>query len=455
MGSQRHNEIFICKNCGFQSLKWFCRCPDCGEWNALIEKKEEGSRYSSLAQPPLPIRQVPSGEADRLKTSIDEFDRVLGGGLVKGSCVLISGEPGIGKSTLLLQVAHRIAEQGLRVLYLSGEEAPSQLRMRAERTGSLTGDLLVSFQGDVEEIISSAETTSPQLLIVDSIQTVYLRELQAAPGSVLQVRECASRLFSFIKEKGIPLILVGHVTKEGSIAGPKLLEHLVDVVLYFEGERYRPTRILRCQKNRFGDTSEIGLFEMCGAGLSEIKEADQVLLPARGSWSSGKVITAALEGARVLLIEVQALASQSYLSIPRRVTNGFDYNRLLMILAVLEKSGQRLGEKDVYVNVMGGFSLDDPAADLSVALAITSSLRDFSIPPLVALGELGLSGEIRPIPALDKRMQTAARLGFDQFLVPVREGHISQLNGISLWEKSSLKEAIAVLKEISKERQIE
>ncbi len=455
MGSQRHNDIYICKNCGFQSLKWLGRCPDCGEWNSLIEKKEKERRPSSLSQIPLSIRQVPSGEPDRLKTSIDEFDRVLGGGLVKGSCVLISGEPGIGKSTLLLQVAHRIAEQGMRVLYLSGEEAPSQLKMRAERTGSLAGELLVCFQGDVEEIIASVEATSPQLLIVDSIQTVYLRELQAAPGSVLQVRECASRLFYFIKEKEIPLILVGHVTKEGSIAGPKLLEHLVDVVLHFEGERYCPTRILRSQKNRFGDTSEIGLFEMCGAGLSEVKGADQVLLTSPGSAGSGKVITAALEGARVLLVEVQALASQSYLSIPRRVTNGFDYNRLLMILAVLEKSGQRLGEKDVYVNVMGGISLDDPAADLAVALAIASSLRDFQIPPLVAMGELGLAGEIRPIPALDKRMETAARLGFAQFIVPVCEGRTSKSTELSLWEKSSLKEAIVVLKEMSKERQIE
>jgi DNA repair protein RadA/Sms len=412
--------------------------------------KVEETGTSHPIQPPFSILDVSSAESSRIQSGIIELDRVLGGGLVQGSCVLLAGEPGIGKSTLLLQMAKSISQRGQRVLYVSGEESPSQIRIRADRLGALSPHLLVSFQTEVESIEILTREVKPHLLIVDSIQTVGSSEVQAAPGSVLQVRGCAAHLFSLVKELSIPLILVGHVTKEGTIAGPKLLEHLVDTVLYFEGEKSLAVRVLRAQKNRFGDTSEIGLFRMTEKGLCEMTGAEHLFLGEEGTIHSG-VVTATLDGARVLLVEVQALSSPSYLPIPRRVTNGFDYNRLLMVLAILDKHGVHLGQQDVYVNVLGGISLADPGADLAVAVALIASLRDLQLPPLVAIGELGLGGEIRPVPNLAKRLEVSSRLGFRQFLVPVSGDGLTkgkEVNGLQL---EDIRSVMRVLREIAKE----
>jgi DNA repair protein RadA/Sms len=444
----KQESFYICSNCGYQSLKWLGRCPDCGEWNSLLEQstaEASSTRFQSSQHPVLSLAQVPSGEMTRLQTGIGELDRVLGGGMVLGSCVLISGEPGIGKSTLILQAAQQIADQGRKVLYASGEESPSQLKMRADRLNSHSPNLMVSFEGNVDRILNWIEADSPALLIVDSIQTAFLSDLPAAAGSIVQVRECASRLFACIKEKNIPLVLTGQVTKEGSIAGPKLLEHLVDVVLYFEGERATSTRLLRAQKNRFGDTTEIGLFRMTATGLVEVKESEHLFLePSHGAG----ILTCALEGARVIPVEVQALVAQSYLSIPRRVTNGYDYNRFLMILAVYTKTISSLAQEDVYINVLGGFRLDDPASDLAVALAVGKNQRELNIPPVVALGELGLGGELRPVPALEKRMQTAIRLGFRNFIIPVAKAVEGE--GVNVKPARTLKDAWQALKDLLK-----
>lgn len=450
MSSHRRDSYFVCQNCGYQSLRWLGRCPECGEWNTFLEKEgtQPASRASSPVSRPLPISQVSSGEATRVRTGISEFDRVLGGGIVSGSCLLLAGEPGIGKSTLLLEAANAVAQQGKKVLYISGEEAPAQLKMRADRVKASSLNLIVSFQNDVEVIIGLIEEVKPDLLIVDSIQAVCLADLPASPGSVLQVRESASRFFSTIKSQNIPLILVGHVTKEGSIAGPKLLEHMVDVVLYFEGDRISPTRILRAQKNRFGDTTEIGIFQMVPEGLREVNEQEQLFLNQEAAYSPGNVATTVLEGVRVLMVGVQALVSPSYLAIPRRVTNGFDYNRLLVILAILEKTANlRFGQKDVYTNVLGGLRIDDPACDLALAVALYSSLEEISLPSFAAFGELGLGGEIRAVPSLEKRIQHAARLGFNLILTPPFKGQ--RLEG-TIHMVGDIKKALAFVRQISR-----
>ncbi|MGB9875117.1 MAG: DNA repair protein RadA [bacterium] len=454
MSSRRHDTLFVCQNCGFQSLRWLGRCPECGEWNAFVEKTDTSpsTRAKIPSSAPLPIPQISSAESTRIKTEISEFDRVLGGGIVSGSCVLIAGEPGIGKSTLLLQAANAIARQGKKILYISGEEAPTQLKIRADRISANSQNLIVSFQSEIGEILALIENTDPDLVIVDSIQAVFLEELPASAGSVIQVRESASRLFSAIKSKRTPLILVGHVTKEGSIAGPKLLEHLVDVVLYFEGDRTGPTRILRSQKNRFGDTTEIGIFQMTSEGLRETAEDEQLFLDRKAIYTPGNVVAAILEGARVILAGVQALAAHSYLAIPRRVANGFDYNRLLVILAILEKTANlRFGQRDVYVNVLGGLRVDDPACDLALAIALYSSLEDLSLPPTVAFGELGLGGEIRLVPALEKRILHAQRLGFQVILTPSHKGW-EEMENVQAAE--NIREVLSIIRKISRREKV-
>jgi DNA repair protein RadA/Sms len=396
----------------------------------------------------VPIHQISSAQSQRIQTKISEFDRVLGGGIVTGSCILISGEPGIGKSTLLLQAAESIAKQGKKVLYISGEEAPSQLKIRADRISANSPNLAVGFQSEIGEILALLESSDPDLLIVDSIQAVYVGEIPSSPGSVIQVRECASRLFSSVKTKRTPLILVGHVTKEGSIAGPKLLEHLVDVVLYFEGDRSGQTRILRAQKNRFGDTSEIGIFTMSPEGLKEASEDQQLFIDRKSLFSPGNVVVPVLEGARVILAGVQALAARSYLAIPRRVVNGFDYNRLLVILAILEKAANlRFGQHDVYVNVLGGLRIEDPACDLPLAIALFSSLEDLPLPPLVAFGELGLGGEIRPVPAASKRIQHSRRLGFEIIFIP-SDSKAEKETGV--YGTENIKEVFGIIRKLSR-----
>jgi len=454
LSSRRHDTLFVCQNCGFQSLRWLGRCPECGEWNAFVEKTDASptTRAKIPSSAPLPIPQISSAESTRIKTEISEFDRVLGGGIVSGSCVLIAGEPGIGKSTLLLQAANAFARQGKKILYISGEEAPTQLKIRADRISANSQNLIVSFQSEIGEILALIENTDPDLVIVDSIQAVFLEELPASAGSVIQVRESASRLFSAIKSKRTPLILVGHVTKEGSIAGPKLLEHLVDVVLYFEGDRTGPTRILRSQKNRFGDTTEIGIFQMTSEGLREAAEDEQLFLDRKAIYTPGNVVAAILEGARVILAGVQALAAHSYLAIPRRVANGFDYNRLLVILAILEKTANlRFGQRDVYVNVLGGLRVDDPACDLALAIALYSSLEDLSLPPTVAFGELGLGGEIRLVPALEKRILHAQRLGFQVILTPSHKGW-EEMENVQAAE--NIREVLSIIRKISRREKV-
>lgn len=450
MSSRKHDSLFICQNCGFQSLRWLGRCPECGEWNTFLERvpSSSSSRTASPTSSPVPIHQISSAQSQRIQTKISEFDRVLGGGIVTGSCILISGEPGIGKSTLLLQAAESIARQGKKVLYISGEEAPSQLKIRAERISADSPNLSVSFQSEIGEILSLMEGADPDLLIVDSIQAVYVGDIPSSPGSVIQVRESASRLFSAVKTKRTPLILVGHVTKEGNIAGPKLLEHLVDVVLYFEGDRTSQTRILRSQKNRFGDTSEIGIFTMSSEGLKEASGDQQLFLDRKSLVSPGNVVAPVLEGARVILAGIQALAARSYLAIPRRVVNGFDYNRLLVILAILEKAGNtRFGQNDVYVNVLGGLRIEDPACDLPLAIALFSSLEELSLPPVVAFGELGLGGEIRPVPSGLKRIQHAKRLGFEIIFSPFDS---KNGNETGVYGTENIKEVFGIIRKLSR-----
>ncbi|MEI6509795.1 MAG: DNA repair protein RadA [bacterium] len=440
---------YICGNCGYRSVKTLGRCPVCNQWNTFTSAATESPRSSAPLQMPLSILEVPSASATRLPCGIGELDRVLGGGLVQGSCVLLAGEPGIGKSTLLLQMAQSIAARSHRVLYVSGEESPGQIKIRAERLEALSPHLLVSFQAEVGAIEGLLREAKPSLLIVDSIQTMASAEVQAAPGSVLQVRECAARLFTLVKEANIPLVLAGHVTKDGNIAGPKLLEHLVDVVIYFEGDRSLGVRVLRAHKNRFGDTSEIGLFQMTGAGLREMSGVEH--LDVSGGERRGGVLTATLDGARVLLVEVQALASQSFLPVPRRVVSGFDFNRLLMVLAILDKHGVHLGAQDVYVNVLGGVSLADPGADLAVAVALVASHRELTLPPLLAVGELGLGGEVRSVPNLEKRLEVAVRLGLRHFLTPPSKGAGNEGKGVQRWPLDDLKALMRVLREIKKE----
>ncbi|MCX5970898.1 MAG: DNA repair protein RadA [Coprothermobacterota bacterium] len=448
--ANKSTTTFICGNCGYHSVKALGRCPVCNQWNTFTSATAESLRSSAPLQLPLSILEVPSASATRLPCGIGELDRVLGGGLVQGSCVLLAGEPGIGKSTLLLQMAQSIAARNHRVLYVSGEESPGQIKIRAERLEALSPHLLVSFQAEVGAIEGLLREANPSLLIVDSIQTMASAEVQAAPGSVLQVRECAARLFTLVKEANIPLVLAGHVTKDGNIAGPKLLEHLVDVVIYFEGDRSLGVRVLRAHKNRFGDTSEIGLFQMTGAGLREMSGVEHLDL-SEGGERCGGVLTATLDGARVLLVEVQALVSQSFLPVPRRVVNGFDFNRLLMVLAILDKHGVHLGAQDVYVNVLGGVSLADPGADLAVAVALVASHRELTLPPLLAVGELGLGGEVRSVPNLEKRLEVAVRLGLRHFLTPPSKGAGKEGKGVQRWPLDDLKALMRVLREINKE----
>ena len=419
---------YVCQECGHSTSRWFGRCPACQAWNTLVEealpepKRRSGQAFMAQGgTKPQRLPQVEAVESQRLDTGIGELNRVLGGGIVPGSLVLVGGDPGIGKSTLLLQVAANLAKSGREVMYISGEESPQQVRLRAQRLGALEDNVLVLATTEIEAATGALAQSKASLAIVDSIQAMGSADITSAPGSVGQVRECTGQLLQVAKQQGLPIILVGHMTKGGALAGPKVLEHAVDAVLYFEGDSSANYRILRAVKNRFGSTNEIGVFDMSARGLTEITNPSEMFLAERLEQSPGSIVIGSIEGSRPLLLEIQALVSATaFGGVPRRQTTGVDYNRVAMILAVLEKRmGYPLQTHDVFVNVAGGVKVTEPAADLGVALAVASSLQNVAIKPgTVALGEIGLGGEIRGVPQIEQRLGEAAKLGFQQCLVP-------------------------------------
>lgn len=416
---------FVCQECGADSPKWLGRCPGCEAWNSMVEEtlsKSEGKNRHSISSgaKPRPITEVDNFAVPRLATGVGEFDRVLGGGIVPGALILIGGDPGIGKSTMLLQVACSVSQTYGSVLYVSGEESAAQTKMRAERLNKLSDKLLIMTETNLDEISISANHLKPALMIIDSIQTMYSPEIPSAPGSVGQVRESTGKLLRLAKESGIPIAIIGHVTKEGNIAGPRILEHMVDVVLYFEGEKTYAFRVLRAIKNRFGSTHESGIFSMEEDGLVEVKNPSGLLLSERPESAPGSVVLACMEGVRPLLIEIQALVSTTCFGMPRRMAAGFDYNRLILLMAVLEKRvGLMLANQDAYVNAVGGIKVTEPAADLAVILAVASSFRNVSLDAqTVVMGEVGLTGEVRMVSRVDIRISEAATMGFKRFVIP-------------------------------------
>ncbi len=419
--------VFVCQQCGSTQLKWLGRCPDCGEWNSLVEmiesrpgREKPGARLDAPRAAPARLSEVQTDGHDRIPLVMQEFSRVLGGGVVPGCLVLVSGDPGIGKSTLLLQVVAQMAQTHGPALYVSGEESAQQIKMRADRLGLSSDQLFLLTETDLDEILIQIENVKPRLAVIDSIQTVYVSEMTSAAGSISQVRECAARLQALAKTTGTSVFLVGHVTKSGAIAGPKVLEHIVDTVLYLEGDRHHAYRLLRSTKNRFGATSEVGVFEMRGSGMAEVLNPSEAFLAERLPTAPGSSIAVTMEGTRPLLVEVQALSSTSAFGLPRRTANGVDVNRMLLIVAVLSKRlGLKLGDQDVFVNVVGGLHVGEPAADLSIAASIASSLRDAPVAADLALiGEVGLSGELRAVSQLPARLNEAAKLGFRRGLIP-------------------------------------
>lgn len=422
----KHQTVFVCQECGHQEPRWLGRCPGCGAWNSLVEERRTNRRSTSMAvggeAPARPQRLVDVAPARtrRMLTGIGELDRVMGGGLVPGSILLIGGEPGIGKSTLMLQVCSRLARDGMPVLYITGEESAEQVRLRAERLGVDLEQMFILCTVEMGEIAAAIEELSPGLVVVDSIQTVYSAALASAPGSVGQVRECTAELLRQAKGRRLAVFIVGHVTKYGAIAGPKTLEHMVDTVMYFEGEGFQQYRIVRAAKNRYGSTNEIGVFEMTETGLAEVANPSVFFLSDRRSESSGSAVVATVEGTRPLLVEVQALAARTPFAVPQRVATGFDARRLNMLLCVIERrAGIVTAGKDVFINVAGGLRLTEPAADLATVVAIASSVRDVPLPPdMVFIGEVGLAGEVRGVARIESRLAETGRLGFSRALVP-------------------------------------
>ncbi|MCC3378154.1 DNA repair protein RadA [Paenibacillus farraposensis] len=420
---------YSCTECGYESPKWYGKCPGCQAWNSMIEETENivktqgmGSTLltHSTKDKPLPIIEVESGKETRILTGIGELNRVLGGGIVPGSLVLVGGDPGIGKSTLLLQTSNELALTGLKVLYVSGEESVRQTKLRADRLGALSPNLYVLCETNLETIEEAVDSLKPEFLVIDSIQTVYLPEVTSAPGSVAQVRECTSRFMRIAKGLGIATVLVGHVTKEGAIAGPRLLEHMVDCVLYFEGERHHTYRLLRAVKNRFGSTNEIGIFEMAESGLREVENPSELFLSERPLGVAGSTVVASVEGTRPVLVELQALIAATHFPSPRRMGTGIDHHRMGLIIAVLEKRmGMFLQNQDAYLNVAGGVKLDEPAVDLAIAVSIASSFRDAPTKPYdVIFGEVGLTGEVRAVSRAEQRVREAEKLGFKRVIMP-------------------------------------
>ena len=413
--AKKISTVFVCNNCGYESSKWMGKCPACNQWNTFFEEKQITSNTAKARQKieaeVVKLNTVEKKETTRIKTGVEELDRVLGGGFVNGSLTLLGGEPGIGKSTLILQICNSVKVDG-KILYVSGEESAEQIKLRADRLGIDNDNILFLAETDIDIVQNSLEKYEPKFVIIDSIQTMYSDEITSAPGSVSQVREITSRVMQICKQKGITTIIIGHVTKDGSIAGPRVLEHMVDTVLYLEGERYFTYRILRGVKNRFGSTNEIGMFEMEGNGLIEITNPSTILISDRNGNPAGSIITVSLEGTRPLLVELQALTTLSVFGMPRRNTIGVDYNRLTLLMAVLEKrTGMQLGNQDVYLNVVGGIKVNEPALDLAIILSVASSFKNISIKEdVVAIGEVGLTGEIRSVNMIDKRIKEAEKL---------------------------------------------
>lgn len=448
----KSNTKYVCQSCGYVSPRWIGKCPNCNEWHTFVEEApvpasialKSGGVSSKLN--PIPLSEVDTITDVRFPTGIAEFDRVLGGGIVSGSVILLGGDPGIGKSTLMLQVALHLKKKV--ILYVTGEESPKQVKLRAERLGNISDTIQLLAETNLEIVADIIERATPDLVIVDSIQTLFHPTLESAPGSVGQVRESTALLTRIAKTKHVPIILIGHVTKEGVIAGPRVIEHMVDTVLQFEGERHYAYRILRGIKNRFGSTNEIGIFEMHDTGLREVLNPSEVFLSERTYGASGATIVASMEGTRPILIEVQALVSPSNYGMPQRTATGFDLRRLSMLLAVLDKRvGINTGAQDVFVNIAGGIRIDEPAADLGVASSIVSSLRDVPVDShTVAIGEIGLGGEIRTIAHCDKRVQEAAKLGFKTIIVPAPNAKkMKSSNGIAIVGVETIQEAIKEL----------
>ena len=446
----RPSTVFMCSECGGESLRWAGQCPHCQAWNTLSEFKAAAVRRGRAEEPrglparPIALTDVRPDAAPRRALGWGELNRVLGGGIVPGSVVLIGGEPGVGKSTLVMHLARQVASDSI-VLYATGEESVQQVAMRAERLDAIHPRLLVLAENDLEAVLGSIREANPGVAIVDSIQTMTDPGLEAAAGTVSQVRECAARLLRLAKETGIPVVLVGHVTKEGSLAGPRVLEHMVDTVLYLEGDRQQEFRILRATKNRFGSTDEIGIFSMGGSGLEEVSDPSASLVSNSSLTASGTVVLAAVEGTRPLLVELQSLVAANSFAMPRRSATGIDPNRLHMIVAILEKrAGFSLEKADIFVNVAGGFRIVEPAADLGLALSIASNLREAPLPGgTVVIGELGLTGEVRRVAQLDRRLQEAARRGFTRAIIPSGGSTAGRYPGLDLVEVRNLAEAIS------------
>ena len=444
--------LFSCQACGYQSPKWMGKCPDCGQWQSMVEETavqtDQGARFRGNAAQPVPIDSVAIGDELRLETGIIEFDRVLGGGLVPGTLVLIGGDPGIGKSTLMLQALFGLSRAGRKALYVSGEESVRQLCMRSQRLSAGAADLLVVSEIEVDAILAMAERLHPDVLVVDSIQTLYSPEIASAPGSVSQVRESTLRLMLAAKKTGMCVLLVGHVTKDGAIAGPRLLEHMVDTVLYFEGDRNHVFRILRAVKNRFGSTNEIGVFEMKDVGLTEIRNPSAIFLSGRPGDAPGSVVTASMEGTRPILIELQALASSSAFGTARRTILGLDPNRVALLVAVMEKKlGMQLLGHDIFMNVVGGVRVDEPAVDMGVIAAVASSFLDRPVVQgAVVFGEVGLTGEVRAVSRAEIRVAEIAKMGFTRCLVPdTNLKRMSRINDCELLGIKSISEAMEIL----------
>ncbi|MBQ3790071.1 MAG: DNA repair protein RadA [Lachnospiraceae bacterium] len=455
MAGKANKSIFFCQECGYESAKWMGQCPGCHAWNTMVEEpvRQTASGKASTKISParrgtsraVTFREISAEEAPRYATGIGEFDRVLGGGLVRGALTLIGGDPGIGKSTLLLQAARLMSAAGSRVLYVSGEESLSQIRLRAERIGPCEDQLKFYCETDMEEIQAVIETEKPAVLIIDSIQTMACSEVSAAPGSVSQVREVTGLLLKIAKSAEISTFIVGHVTKEGTVAGPRVLEHMVDTVLYFEGDRHASYRVLRAVKNRFGSTNEIGVFEMRDTGLGEVENPSGFMLEGRPEHASGSVVTCAVEGTRPILMEVQALVARTSFGFPRRQATGADINRVNLLLAVLEKRvGLNLSDCDAYVNLAGGIRMQEPALDLGICLALASSFRNAPVTGnLVVFGEVGLSGEVRTVSLAEQRVAEAARLGFEQCILPAALAkRIKAPAGLRLTGVGNLEDAI-------------